>query len=913
MSTKTTFKRVALVAVVALGLGGLSTVAANAVGQTPTAVSVGTIPLLAKNQTSLIPITVTLPTGASATDSFTVVAKVTSAPVGSAFATVAGASTAAAGTGAGSSFITGVIPSGSTNIAKMTWTASSTTGAIGNLGLGTPTQKSDLTPSVASDFEMTNWTTGVSTKETVYLNFQPDVAGSYTFLVSANGTGISNTATYTAGDPAVTFTASTANGVSNVIVAPQLNAPVAASTNGELVKISVTDSSGAAAVLGGSDAITLTPNQSTTTITPCAVSNGAFAYSSCTGAVTGTAGVVLKQTNFLNGKAYVLVKDSSTSATTIVLTATGTGTLSSTITGTASITTTKAVAGTALTLGDDASFTRPGSGHIGVSSNADTASTTATSHTYAINDAVTGATVGATEVVDAYMTDTSGDITGLKGAVIDLGGVTLTATSATKYTGDITLSGALATAGDSFTLNAGGTSGQYVTVASATPAYTSGYVAAGPALTLRGTIGGAIALTGKVVDQFGAAVANAPVTVAVTGRNATTIATGLASDANGYVSYTVTDASTSTTSLTDTVTFTLTGAANSNSKNIVTINYGTSTVSSVALTGGNTTSSVANATVTVNPIYAADGAENGAVAFTAVVKDANGALLVGVPVTFSVAGTGAAVPSNKAVVYTDATGTATSSVYAWLAGTYTVTATAGAKSTTGTVTFADTTSAYARTISAVAVGNVVKATVLDRFGNPVQGATVYIKTAGGANVGGLFKTSTTTGADGTASFVVSGDGTAVLDTNLDPSAVAGTLPSDQSAALAGNLTAASGSTAAVAFTASTAGTATKSETYVGASYAPAGVNSASVTVTGNDVAATTQASAATDAANEATDAANAATDAANAAADAADAATSAAQDASAQAQAALAAVNALSAKITVLAAQIAKIVKKLKA
>jgi hypothetical protein len=43
MSTKTTFKRVALVAVVALGLGGLSSVAAHAVASTVSSITVGPV------------------------------------------------------------------------------------------------------------------------------------------------------------------------------------------------------------------------------------------------------------------------------------------------------------------------------------------------------------------------------------------------------------------------------------------------------------------------------------------------------------------------------------------------------------------------------------------------------------------------------------------------------------------------------------------------------------------------------------------------------------------------------------------------------------------------------------------------------------------------------------------------------
>ena len=60
MSTKTTFKRIALVTVAALGFGVLSSVApATAAPITPTAVTVGTVPTAAVGVAHTIPITIT--------------------------------------------------------------------------------------------------------------------------------------------------------------------------------------------------------------------------------------------------------------------------------------------------------------------------------------------------------------------------------------------------------------------------------------------------------------------------------------------------------------------------------------------------------------------------------------------------------------------------------------------------------------------------------------------------------------------------------------------------------------------------------------------------------------------------------------------------------------------------------------
>jgi len=205
--------------------------------------------------------------------------------------------------------------------------------------------------------------------------------------------------------------------------------------------------------------------------------------------------------------------------------------------------------------------------------------------------------------------------------------------------------------------------------------------------------------------------------------------------------------------------------------------------------------------------------------------------------------------------------------------------------------------------------------VIDRLGNPVKGVTVYATKSGAGYFGsGLSRTSGDTLADGTVQFGITGGDASVTVSTLDPAAVAGTNAAGQTCALAGNLTCASGATAAVAFTAYTAGTALVDAEGVGATFAPAGVSSATVSVTD---AASSQAQAAADAAAEATDAANAATDAANAAAEAADAATAAAQDA-ADAVAALSTqvsemVNALKKQITALTNLVIKIQKKVKA
>jgi hypothetical protein len=408
--------------------------------------------------------------------------------------------------------------------------------------------------------------------------------------------------------------------------------------------------------------------------------------------------------------------------------------------------------------------------------------------------------------------------------------------------------------------------------------------------------------TAYVWDQFGNAVAGAAVTAAVTGRNATTVATSLVSDATGAVSFSVADTYTGTLLNSDSLVFTSNGQSST-----VTINYTAyNPASTVTITGG--ASADVAPTVTYSSISTAvAGASGATVKMTATVKDANGATLpAGIPVKWAISGL-----TGKSAILVDATtgydwstsmtnsnGEAITYVYAWGTGTVSVTATAGTvtSATAGKINFANA-ATDARVVSATANANgVITAKVVDRYGNAVKGVSITAtRTAGAGYFGGNAASATSgeTNIDGTVDFIVTGgDATVTIATT--------TLNYGQT-------TSASGFVGATAVTA----------TGIGASLAPAGVQTVSVSVTGITAAAEATAQAATDAAAEATDAANAATDAANAAAEAADAATAAAQDA-ADAVAALSTqvsemVNALKKQITALTNLVIKIQKKVKA
>jgi len=540
-----------------------------------------------------------------------------------------------------------------------------------------------------------------------------------------------------------------------------------------------------------------------------------------------------------------------------------------------------------------------------------------------------GYLVGAGATADSYsalVTDTYGLITGIIGGQYDLkrtvGTTATTATSVISFTLPVpalasTTTGVAAT----LTLNStigGGTGNTVYRVTGATRVGTTSYSNAtldANSLSIRAGVASSNKMTVKLVDQFGIAIANVAVNAAIAGRNAATVIPTLLTDANGLVSYTLADTSTSTVLLSDTVTFTPANGAAST----VTINYATYLpAATITMVTDDSASATATgiAGLVRSDIYAEGslaGAEAGARNVKVTLKDANGATLpAGIPVTFSVAGTGVAILSTHVTLYTDAAGSATSKVYGWENGDRVVTAKAGSVTATGTYYFRQLgTESETRTISATAKGNTVTAKVTDRFGNPIAAAEVVATREGTGTFNGTSSITGTTDAAGTVQFVLS-NGTADVTVGFK------TRGYGQSFATKGYIDA--GITAILAYT---AGTVALAEEGVGASFDAAGVNS--VTIKGvADTASIDAADAAAEAAAEAIDAANAATDAANLAAEAADAATVAAEEARDAADAATAAVEelatqvatlmaALKAQITTLANTVAKIAKKVKA
>jgi hypothetical protein len=859
MSTKTTFKRVALVAVASLGFGVLTSVApASATATlTPTAVSAGTATAHRPGIMGSTPITVTHPAGAAVTDTFVVSARVTAAPTGS-------------------KLFGHTVDTFNGSGARLTFSA--VAGSVATLE-GSVTATAYTNPAsggydarVSAEFEV-NSTTATST--TVELDFTPDVAGSYSFLISAGGL---TTTFYVAGQPTTTLTIAT-GGAPTAIALTAINASSVEGSAGAAIKVALTDASGAATVLGPDESLLLTEN-CTATITDKVDGND----------------TTIDSGDFVGGFGWIsLVQSTAIAATaTCIATATGSGQLSSGLTSNVTVTFyDDTVTAGAVTLDATAAATgyKTGATANGVDSNVEY-STSKSSHTFAV-----AASAGTSTTVTTYgqlvVTDTHSLITGY-GSTWTLGyPVTYAAATTALTTANVTIAANL-DADVENTLTVGNTTDtSLITLWGDVPVKTT--ITADQEI-VRAAKGSTVVLTATIKDQFLVAQASQTSTVAVSGRNAAS-AVNKVSDADGRISFSLTDAGTSGDS---TVTFTATGT------DTVTIIWTEAAVSTVTVTGGATANTVAYPAVgsTTKAISTAvAGAAGATTTFTATVKDASGNLLAGVLVTWSVdketAGISKSLTSDSSVCYTGTAGTCTTTVFSWAAPSkVTVTATAGGKTGTGYENFVNA-ATDARVLSATVSGALAIAKVVDRYGNAVEGVTVSAKTSSGYFGSGATSTSGATNAEGTVGFALTGAGTVTL--TVDSATYTQT---DDAAGKVGT----------TAVTAAVAGTTTGT----GASLSPAGVNSVAVVITeGTNAASEAAATAAADAAAEATDAANAATDAANAAAEAADAATAAAQDA-ADAVAALSTqvsemVDALKKQITALTNLVIKIQKKVKA
>ena len=854
MSTKTTFKRVALVAVASMGFGVLTSVAPASALTTEYVTSItssnATAPVAGAAGAAVIT-TVTFKTSTTVTTTaMRPTALLISKPATSALAY----DTTADGTTASGEWEMATSSGGSTSsaAADVTIDTLDTGGTANNLSA----------------------TGTAQAYEQQFLQAYYDVAGTYKFVMfddlnadsQINGAEFSQIITIVVADgtAAITGTVAAHNATSG-----------AASTYGSLVKISLKDAAGNAANVDSAGGVKVTISGS-----------GKVSYVNTTD-VTDVTSYILGRTAFDgSGNAWINVTNAEAEVVTVTLSGVG----STTVSGNVPSLTFVATAGTT-----SAVPTRISTGSLvgAITSNAADYKTGAS-----VGLKTTGAT---TAKDDVNITDSArGTITGKASAAYS---IAVAGAASGTNPGSFSIATGSTAAGQAFTVDING--GTALTLTSAASSMTGGTIAIAD-YTRTVAKASANSFTITVKDNFGSAKANVSVTpsLSATSRNygLVTFAT-LVTDASGKATLAYTDASTSTTNMSDTLDFTATVTAT----NAAVITYtadATLGISTRLITSNDTDAlGVAKPVVTPVAISTGDGVEAGTSTVSLTLKNAAGTLLSGVPVTWSVAGTTAAMALPTTMTTYSTAGVATADVYAWATGTYTVTATSGGVASTVKVTFASTTPESARIVSATVAGAVVTAKVVDRLGNPVVGVALTAKSTGGYfGTGSTTASCTGTGDAGTCDFVLlggSGDVTVSASKTAYPQTIA--LKDSQD------------TDAADVYTATVAATATAAATGVGATFAPAGVNSVTVNVTGAD----TTASAATDAAAEATDAANAATDAANAAAEAADAATAAAQDA-ADAVAALSAqvstmMASLKAQLTALTNLVIKIQKKVKA
>jgi len=450
-----------------------------------------------------------------------------------------------------------------------------------------------------------------------------------------------------------------------------------------------------------------------------------------------------------------------------------------------------------------------------------------------------------------------------------------------------------------------------VTFAAAAPQWSTAPAASWTALN-----GSTNSITGTLSDQYGRPMASKQVVATVTGRNAAT--TVLTTNAAGQATWTVTDTSTSTVLLTDSVQFTYNdvdadAAARATSSTARVITY----AATLAAVGTVTVvEDEADNAMDIDQVGSAATTAANLVTYTATVKTAAGAPVgSGVLVTCTGSADDKFYGSASGVTSSTSNGQVSVNVYRHKVGYSTITCTAnGVSSTVNSDVFWTNTDAQARNVALSAAQSVtaantatVTATVTDRWGNAIYsgvGVTFTISGVGRLQTGTSIANAIQTNTAGQAQIQVTSNELEVGDLTVGASITGG---QELNAAGIVGTTVVAGVTAGNA-TASTKVTFTKS---TATSTADALLALATALGTRD------QASATVDAAAEATDAANAATDAANAAAEAADAATAAAQDAS-DAVAALSAqvseaIAGLKKQLVSLTNLVIKIQKKVKA
>ena len=448
-----------------------------------------------------------------------------------------------------------------------------------------------------------------------------------------------------------------------------------------------------------------------------------------------------------------------------------------------------------------------------------TANTTSNNTTYTAPAAVTTNTTTAyfapqtTASFSFTITGTAGDVVPVTVANNTNTPVTATSTSVT-IGADGTVAFAVAVtatstpaANDKFTVTvpiAAGTAGASVEFKAAAIATDGATLDPAASTSVLALVGSTNSFKATVVDQFNRAAAGYYVQLVTSAgsRNASKTITAL-TGVDGVATLALTDASTSTTLLTDSVSlniFAPTDLTTDKSTATYTVTYGTGTAYGLTLSGGSTATTTWYAEVPVaEAVTATAGAgaataanpDNGSsVAITpAMTSDANGTALAGVPIVYTISDGGklaTAATGNLATVWKD-TVTANSNTAVFAIGTkpgvVTVTAKGGGLTATRsfTVIAPDANRARSITIAAPATNTAgsaaaYTATVKDGFGNVVPGVNVVFTMSGvGSFLNGSNTVTGTTDSTGVAMASVlsalAGD-TTVTATITDTGAVA---------------------------------------------------------------------------------------------------------------------------------------------
>ena len=959
MSTKTTFKRIALVAVAALGFGMLSAVPSSAVAATYTST-------LSTNASSFTVV------GAGGTTNYAIIEISTTDDQGDANVLFSGESitarvvTATAVTGAAASTVakTDLSFDNATGVTAADGSATALAGAYATAGTAATAKVVANHGTTGVDMGLRRSGTATDVANTYFVAVRAAVAdlGSYVVRLEVRNAAGNITATKD-----VTFTQVTSaldSGAKlSVSTKGVLGTGAMASSTLNYIRAGITDANGGLLRVGANGQ----PGLTVTGVDVNSVSLGSLTAAD-TGVIGGLDGTTSAGGGLDLDGSYGITGTISTSATTGTATITARYGAATAATGTITL---NGAAGANYGTTTVTATGKVASGNnyiLPLSTKSASSSVYVTSTNTYPGVAATGATVyytvaytaaGSVACVTADMSPTAGALTK---AVTDANGLaTATVTSANPADGciatitwsnvtaiSVTITGVLAR---SFLWQA-----PVATTVVSDP--NTGATAIQSLLLAPHTV------TWSVLDQFSAPMVGKTVTFTMSGPNKPTA--GLASavtDAKGQVSYTWTDAAAIATETDKVYIATANGVAfGATTGGPVSFTYkaalsvvgsvtsyygtvvGTQAIVSPSTNIGGTTGMLisANDQLDQTGIITA-AADPGTVFLKFSPLTSALAAVSGIPMTITVTGSAKMLDAfgyltTSRVMYGSAN---TVSIIGLTTGVATVTATMGTVTKSTTINFVNA-AADARVLTVTESAGLVTATVKDFNGNAVSGVNVTVVGSGGAWLGGgSTSTSYATASDGTVTFSVTGAGTvtaSLASTYTKASFLAGSGDSTGTVVTTGapagvrsasvttlGRTDAATAAATAATAAATAATAAAAKAGADAVAASAAAQAAAAKAGADAVAASAAAQAAAvaaaeaaaDAAAEATDAANAATDAANASAEAGDAATAAAQDA-ADAVAALSTqvsemISALKAQLTALTNLVIKIQKKVKA